>query len=312
MEQLRAPTTKRPYEEPNGHDMSVLLNGESSFTSLESGHLIIDSDTQHSDVANGMFSTASPMQTVLNSSETDLNSGHTSEALQRQGTPSSSPPSSSSRRTSLRRSPSSSRSDVHSKGEGMVHTDQPAKENASKAEISPNVKGNTNGVKKSKAKLNILGPLLYKPGEEFIGLKQHIRKKLIVHVKSKYLTSRNQQILERNLWGTTYYTDDSDVVSMLVHSGHMKLTIDPPPGFGIAVTLLILPGRDSYPPTRKGSLRSRRWEEHDVSVQVEGYTVFETRPSNWALVDQLDVPILEAVPRKPKARVVRRDRKSVV
>ncbi len=110
-------------------------------------------------------------------------------------------------------------------------------------------------------------------GEEFHGLSEHFGKKLIVHIHSKYLTNKNEQVLERNIWGTTLYTGDSDIVSstlpiipfpphdfclflneclpavltlsstiVLMHSGQMRITSEQPSCFGVGVYLCILPG----------------------------------------------------------------------
>ena len=45
-------------------------------------------------------------------------------------------------------------------------------------------------------------------------------REVIVHIYADHLTSANHAIKNRLLWGTHMYTEDSDIVAILLHTGH--------------------------------------------------------------------------------------------
>lgn len=48
-----------------------------------------------------------------------------------------------------------------------------------------------------------------------------------IRIPSRYLNSaRNQNVAKRKIWGTDIYTDDSDIVAVLYHTGHLTLLED--------------------------------------------------------------------------------------
>jgi hypothetical protein len=82
------------------------------------------------------------------------------------------------------------------------------------------------------------------------------------------------QVKARHLWGDTVYTDDSDLVSVLMHMGYFCNTIThPPPQMSeVHAVLELLPPRDSYPSNFRNSVRSRAWcaKLTTCSYQVRG------------------------------------------
>jgi hypothetical protein len=69
------------------------------------------------------------------------------------------------------------------------------------------------------------------------------------------------QVKARHLWGDTVYTDDSDLVSVLMHMGYFSnnITHPPPQMSEVHAVLDLLAPRDSYPSNFRNSVRSRAW-----------------------------------------------------
>jgi len=135
-------------------------------------------------------------------------------------------------------------------------------------------------------KSKLLGPLLYKPGFEFSGLLSFIGRVLVVHIPAKYLTMNNEEVVERNVWGDEIYTNDSDLVAVLVHSG-LKLK-DEPPNHVVVAHLEILPGKEEYKSSTKYGYRTHKWiEPTDVSIKVLKYQLAKEKPKNWATVSHV-------------------------
>ncbi len=67
----------------------------------------------------------------------------------------------------------------------------------------------------------------------------------------------------RQLWGTDVYTEDSDLVAVLVHAGYYQLPPQgaaPPPGLSeLRATLRALPTQAAYASTSRHGIRSRAW-----------------------------------------------------
>jgi len=91
-----------------------------------------------------------------------------------------------------------------------------------------------------------------------------------VLLPSKYLTaSDTKQVQLRQLWGTDVYTDDSDLVAVLVHTGHVKLkTVGKTP---LLVSLRVCPAQATYTGSERNGLSSRDWtgKHGGVSIKVE-------------------------------------------
>lgn len=116
----------------------------------------------------------------------------------------------------------------------------------------------------------VLDTWTYTPGDLLPELPEHIGNQLKVYVPARFLTIHNDRVTERQVWGTDIYTDDSDMVAVLVHADKITLS-DTPPAHDLLVTLRILEGTDRYPGTIRKNLRSRMWmEPHEgCSVKVE-------------------------------------------
>ena len=73
----------------------------------------------------------------------------------------------------------------------------------------------------------------------------------------------------RQVWGTDTYTDDSDLVAALVHTGHLKLKPSAPKT-PLLVSLRVCPATSYYPGSERNGLRSRDCTAHSgVSFKVE-------------------------------------------
>lgn len=60
------------------------------------------------------------------------------------------------------------------------------------------------------------GPLvsfMYTPGSSFPDLRKYIGGTIEVRIPSVFLSSRNREVVTRQIWGTDVYTDDSDVLA---------------------------------------------------------------------------------------------------
>jgi hypothetical protein len=49
-----------------------------------------------------------------------------------------------------------------------------------------------------------------------------------IRIPADLATTSNRQIRGRQLWGTDVYTDDSDIVAVLMHTGYYTPTATPP------------------------------------------------------------------------------------
>src|ERR1043165_9070631 len=66
-----------------------------------------------------------------------------------------------------------------------------------------------------------------------------------VLIEPQYLTTDNATSENTKAWGTFVYTEDSDVVKALVHSGKIEVSENPPP-YNIIATLRFIPGCIRY------------------------------------------------------------------
>nr|XP_010924156.1 uncharacterized protein LOC105047065 [Elaeis guineensis]XP_010924157.1 uncharacterized protein LOC105047065 [Elaeis guineensis]XP_019706883.1 uncharacterized protein LOC105047065 [Elaeis guineensis] len=84
---------------------------------------------------------------------------------------------------------------------------------------------------------------------------------LEIRIPAEYVTSTNHQVKGAQLWGTDVYTNDSDLVAVLMHTGYCCPTSSPPPLAiqELRATVRILPPQDSYTSTLRNNVRSRAW-----------------------------------------------------
>ncbi|CAK9193215.1 unnamed protein product [Sphagnum troendelagicum] len=82
-----------------------------------------------------------------------------------------------------------------------------------------------------------------------------------IHIPADLATTSNHQIRGRQLWGTDVYTDDSDFVAVLMHTGYYTPTGTLPlhPASELHATIRIIPPQEMYTSMLRNSLRSRSW-----------------------------------------------------
>ncbi|XP_058770692.1 uncharacterized protein LOC131644259 [Vicia villosa] len=83
---------------------------------------------------------------------------------------------------------------------------------------------------------------------------------LEIRIPAEYVTATNRQVRGGQLWGTDVYTYDSDLVSVLMHTGYCRLTSQPPAAIQeLRATIRALPPKDCYISTLRNNVRSRAW-----------------------------------------------------
>jgi len=103
--------------------------------------------------------------------------------------------------------------------------------------------------------------VLYTPGGALPSLARYDQMLVEVRVQAKYLSTKNREVQRRQLWGSGVYTDDSDTVAVLMHSGRMILRAAPPTGcLGVSAVFRVLPpSKDGYKASTQYNYRSREW-----------------------------------------------------
>ncbi|GLU05013.1 hypothetical protein SLE2022_221380 [Rubroshorea leprosula] len=84
---------------------------------------------------------------------------------------------------------------------------------------------------------------------------------LEIRIPAEHVTATNRQVRGGQLWGTDIYTDDSDLVAVLMHTGYCRPTASPPPPAiqELRATIRILPPQDCYTSKLRNNVRSRAW-----------------------------------------------------
>ena len=100
--------------------------------------------------------------------------------------------------------------------------------------------------------------IVYQPCVVPHQLEKRLHSLVEVLLPAKYLTSDSKQVRLRQLWGTDVYTDDSDLVAVLVHTGHVKLKAAAPKT-SLLVSLRVCPAQASYAGSERNDLHSREW-----------------------------------------------------
>ncbi|KAJ2963546.1 hypothetical protein NQZ79_g1434 [Umbelopsis isabellina] len=146
-----------------------------------------------------------------------------------------------------------------------------------------------------------LGVFVYEPGVQLPVLENQENAILEVRIPSWCLTYENKMVKKRALWGTDIYTDDSDIVAMILHTGQYDASYQEPqvklnsdvllamsgtaavveprrlemdkniPDHDVSVMLRVLPKLQRYTSTIRHHLKSRQWGgNHDgMSIYVE-------------------------------------------
>ena len=87
-------------------------------------------------------------------------------------------------------------------------------------------------------------------------------------MKSEYLTLANAMISDTKAWGTYIYTDDSDIVKVLGHSGKIALT-DSPPRYNVIVALRYTYGNTKYSGSSSNGITTMDYGPHNKSFYIE-------------------------------------------
>lgn len=84
---------------------------------------------------------------------------------------------------------------------------------------------------------------------------------LEIRIPAEHVSATNRQVKGGQLWGTDIYTDDSDLVAVLMHTGYCRPTASPPPPAiqELRATVVVLPPQDCYVSTLRNNVRSRAW-----------------------------------------------------
>ncbi|XAR73127.1 hypothetical protein NMG60_11006982 [Bertholletia excelsa] len=84
---------------------------------------------------------------------------------------------------------------------------------------------------------------------------------LEIRIPAEHVTATNRQVRGGQLWGTDVYTNDSDLVAVLMHTGYCRPTASPPPAaiLELRATVRVLPPQDCYNSTLRNNVRSRAW-----------------------------------------------------
>ncbi|XP_024036002.1 uncharacterized protein LOC18037688 isoform X2 [Citrus clementina] len=84
---------------------------------------------------------------------------------------------------------------------------------------------------------------------------------LEIRIPAEHVTATNRQVRGGQLWGTDIYTDDSDLVAVLMHTGYCRPTASPPPSAiqELRATIRVLPPQDCYTSEQRNNVRSRAW-----------------------------------------------------
>uniref|UniRef100_A0A6P3Z087 zinc finger CCCH domain-containing protein 13-like isoform X2 n=1 Tax=Ziziphus jujuba TaxID=326968 RepID=A0A6P3Z087_ZIZJJ len=93
------------------------------------------------------------------------------------------------------------------------------------------------------------------------GESSHSGPTLEIRIPAEHVTATNRQVRGGQLWGTDIYTDDSDLVAVLMHTGYCRPTASPPPPAiqELRATIRVLPPQDCYVSTLRNNVRSRAW-----------------------------------------------------
>ena len=117
----------------------------------------------------------------------------------------------------------------------------------------------------------------YIPGAVLPSLTRYVGRLLDVRIAARYLSTRSKEVLTRQLWGGGdggFYTDDSDAVCLLIHSGLQIVRANPPADVsgngGVVMSVRVAEAREQYVATERNGLKSRSWvsKYHRLSLQV--------------------------------------------
>ncbi len=132
-----------------------------------------------------------------------------------------------------------------------------------------------------------------------------------MRVCASHIAARNDGIRKRLLWGPTVdsknsifeYTNDSDMVAMLVHSGHIALPRSRStnqPFSALLVTLKVLRGGSpKFISYEQNNIRSRAWEGRysGARIAISRVVALDTSGAKVALPPHVVVRVVNPIPR---------------
>lgn len=103
--------------------------------------------------------------------------------------------------------------------------------------------------------------ILYVPGSIVPKSKKYLYKLIDIRIASVDLTVDNKNVQSRKLWGghNQLYTDDSDAVAILLHTGAALISHAAPAHTGMSAIFRILPAQATYIGSTKNGYKSRTW-----------------------------------------------------
>mmetsp|Transcript_18237 Transcript_18237/g.58995 ORF Transcript_18237/g.58995 Transcript_18237/m.58995 type:complete len:415 (+) Transcript_18237:69-1313(+) len=108
--------------------------------------------------------------------------------------------------------------------------------------------------------------LLYREGEplrelsKYLGPEGQEGQNVEIRIPVDYVVSSNRQVRARQLWGSDVYTDDSDLVAVLMHTGYVAQRETMPASLSeIRALIRPLPPQDGYASKSRNGMRSRAW-----------------------------------------------------
>ncbi|XP_059317432.1 uncharacterized protein LOC132067997 [Lycium ferocissimum] len=84
---------------------------------------------------------------------------------------------------------------------------------------------------------------------------------LEIRIPAEHVSATNRQVRGGQLWGTDIYTNDSDLVAVLMHTGYCRTTASPllPTITELCAIIRVLPPQNCYISTLRNNVRSRSW-----------------------------------------------------
>ncbi|CAN4105546.1 unnamed protein product [Withania somnifera] len=84
---------------------------------------------------------------------------------------------------------------------------------------------------------------------------------LEIRIPAEHVSATNRQVRGGQLWGTDIYTNDSDLVAVLMHTGYCRTTASPllPTITELRATIRVLPPQNCYVSSLRNNVRSRAW-----------------------------------------------------
>ena len=102
--------------------------------------------------------------------------------------------------------------------------------------------------------------LLYTPGGSAHLVRRCMHRLVEIRVPARHLHSQNKLVCARAVWGTGTYTDDSDIVAMLVHTGAFPVELTAPAKLhGVSVFCKVLPALPFYEASTRFGMTSKAW-----------------------------------------------------